>query len=103
MYATVSSRFPFITPSVIEKAFIFLIVFFSKGGANECQTLTVGITIDDNQKWPWKDAFSNMNTTEFKMLESNLTSAVSNVVKCLSSIFNKALVNVQVTRTYNYF
>lgn len=48
-------------------------------GANECQTLTVGITIDDNQKWPWKDAFSNMNTTEFKMLESNLTSAIASV------------------------
>lgn len=103
MYATVSSKFPFITQSVIEKAFIFLIVFFLKGGTNECQTLTVGITINDNQKWPWKDAYSSMNTIEFKMLESNLTSAVSNVVKCLSSIFNKALVNVQVTRTYNCF
>ena len=91
MYATVSSRFPFITPSVIEKAFIFLIVFFSKGGANECQTLTVGITIDDNQKWPWKEAYSRMSTIEFKMLESNLTSAVSNVEKRLSSNFTKHL------------
>ena len=91
MYATVASRFPFITPSVVEKAFTFLIVVFSKGGANECQTLTVGITIDDNQKWPWKDAFSSMNTIEFKMLESNLTSAVSNVEKRLSSIFTKHL------------
>ena len=91
MYATVSSRFPFITPSVVEKAFTFLIVFFSKGGANECQTLTVGITIDDNQKWPWKDAYSRMSTIEFKMLESNLTSAVSNVEKRLSSNFTKDL------------
>ena len=103
MYATVSSRFPFITPSVTEKAFTFLIVFFSKGGANECQTETIGITIDDDQNWPWKDAYSRSNTIEFEMLESNLTSAVSNIVKCLSSIFNNALVNVQVTRPYNYF
>lgn len=87
MYATVSSRFPFITPSVIEKAFTFLIFFFSKGGDNECQNRTVGITIDDNQKWPWKDAYSRMNTIEFKMLESNLTSAVSNVVKVFVQYF----------------
>ena len=94
MYATISSKFPFITSSVIKKAFTFLIVFFSKGGANECQTETVGITIDDNKNWPWKDAYSLSNTIEFEMLESNLTSEVSNIVTCLSSIFNKALVNL---------
>ena len=103
MYATISYKFPFITSSVIKKAFTFLIVFFSKGGVNECETETVGITIDDNQNWPWKVAYSRSDTIEFEMLESNLTSAVSNIVKCLSSIFNKALVNVQVTWPYNYF
>lgn len=71
-------------------------------GPSQCFTKEVAITITDNQ-WPWKAAYENSGSIEFKMLESNLTSAVSNVVKCLSSIFNKALVNVQVTRTYNYF
>ncbi|KAM7440132.1 hypothetical protein ABFA07_010626 [Porites harrisoni] len=45
---------------------------------HECIITTVGITINDNQ-WPWKDAYSNMNTIEFKMLESNLTSAIASV------------------------
>ena len=45
-------------------------------GPSQCDTKEVAITITDNQ-WPWKAAYENRDSIEFKMLESNLTSAVS--------------------------
>ena len=54
-----------------------LISTFAPGPINTCQTAkTVGITINDKQ-WPWKSAYGNRDSIEYKMLQSNLTSAVS--------------------------
>ena len=55
---------------------MFMTIFIT-GPTSGCQTKLVGITITDKQKWPWKQAYNRIDSTEYKMLQSNLTSAVS--------------------------
>ncbi|KAM7440130.1 hypothetical protein ABFA07_010624 [Porites harrisoni] len=43
---------------------------------SQCDTREVGITITDNQ-WPWNAVYENRASIEFKMLQSNLTSAIA--------------------------
>ena len=55
---------------------LFCVLTVFNAGPSQCDTKEVGITITDNQ-WPWKEAYKNTDSIEFKMLQSNLTSAVS--------------------------
>ena len=62
--------------SVNCRSVLFCVLAVFNAGPSQCDTREVGITITDNQ-WPWNAVYENRQSIEFKMLESNLTSAVS--------------------------
>ena len=55
---------------------LFCVLTVFNAGPSQCVTREVGITITDN-RWPWNAVYENTESIEFKMLQSNLTSAVS--------------------------
>ena len=62
--------------SVNCRSVLFCVLTVFNAGPSQCVTREVGITITDN-RWPWNAVYENTESIEFKMLQSNLTSAVS--------------------------
>ena len=62
--------------SVNCRSVLFCVLTVFNAGPSQCVTREVGITITDN-RWPWNAVYENRESIEFKMLQSNLTSAVS--------------------------